>query len=192
MEHVRAFPLPPVSLVLGGARSGKSTHAERMVTGSLHGGAPQAAVYIATAQAGDVEMATRIMAHRARRGANWSTIEEPLKLDEALASAAGQGWPRRSIREEPSPVPVQREVRAAPVPLRAAAGDQTGILERLQVMSEEVGRHRESGSELGGRCVARGEQVDDAQAVDVAEGSVHPCPTGEVGSFLVVHCLNLD
>jgi adenosylcobinamide kinase/adenosylcobinamide-phosphate guanylyltransferase len=93
MEHIRAFPLPPVSLVLGGARSGKSTHAERMVTGSLHGGAPQAALYIATAQAGDVEMATRIMAHRTRRGANWTTIEEPLKLDEALASAAGQGRP---------------------------------------------------------------------------------------------------
>ena len=93
MEHIRAFPLPPVSLVLGGARSGKSTHAERLVTGSLHGAAPQAAVYIATAQAGDVEMATRIMAHRARRGGNWTTLEEPLKLDEALASAAGQGRP---------------------------------------------------------------------------------------------------
>ncbi|CAN5572953.1 bifunctional adenosylcobinamide kinase/adenosylcobinamide-phosphate guanylyltransferase [soil metagenome] len=93
MEHIRAFPLPPVSLVLGGARSGKSTHAEKLATGSLHGGAPQAAVYIATAQPGDVEMATRIMAHRARRGANWITLEEPVKLDEALASAAVQGRP---------------------------------------------------------------------------------------------------
>ena len=93
MEHIRAFPLPPVSLVLGGARSGKSTYAERLVTRSLHGAAPQVAVYIATAQAGDVEMATRIMAHRARRGANWTTLEEPLKLDAALASAAGQGRP---------------------------------------------------------------------------------------------------
>jgi adenosylcobinamide kinase/adenosylcobinamide-phosphate guanylyltransferase len=93
MEHIRAFPLPPVSLVLGGARSGKSTHAEKLVTHSLHGAAPQSAVYIATAQAGDVEMATRIMAHRTRRGTNWTTLEEPLRLDEALVSAAAQGRP---------------------------------------------------------------------------------------------------
>jgi adenosylcobinamide kinase/adenosylcobinamide-phosphate guanylyltransferase len=93
MEHVASFPLPPVTLVLGGARSGKSTHAEKLATGSLHGAPPQAAVYIATAQAGDVEMATRIVAHRARRGANWTTLEEPLQLDEALATAAAHGRP---------------------------------------------------------------------------------------------------
>jgi adenosylcobinamide kinase/adenosylcobinamide-phosphate guanylyltransferase len=93
MEHVASFPLPPVTLVLGGARSGKSTHAEKLATGSLHGAPPQPAVYLATAQAGDVEMATRIVAHRARRGANWTTLEEPLKLDEALASAASHGRP---------------------------------------------------------------------------------------------------
>ena len=82
-----------LTLVLGGARSGKSTHAEKLATGSLHGGPAQPAVYLATAQAGDVEMATRIVAHRARRGANWTTLEEPLALDEALASAAAHGRP---------------------------------------------------------------------------------------------------
>lgn len=93
MEHIPAFRLPPVTLVLGGARSGKSTHAEKLATGSLYGTPPQPAVYIATAQAGDVEMATRITAHRLRRGANWTTLEEPLKLDEALTSAAAHDQP---------------------------------------------------------------------------------------------------
>lgn len=93
MEHIGTFPLPPVSLVLGGARSGKSTHAEKLVTGSLHGASPHPAIYIATAEAGDVEMATRIMAHRARRGVGWTTIEEPLKLAEALEAAEAHGQP---------------------------------------------------------------------------------------------------
>jgi adenosylcobinamide kinase/adenosylcobinamide-phosphate guanylyltransferase len=93
MEHIAAFPLPPVTLVLGGARSGKSTHAEKLVTGTLFGGAPRPAVYIATAEAGDVEMATRIMAHRTRRSAGWTTIEEPLKLAEAMDKAAAHGQP---------------------------------------------------------------------------------------------------
>jgi adenosylcobinamide kinase/adenosylcobinamide-phosphate guanylyltransferase len=92
MEHIPTYPLPPVTLVLGGARSGKSTHAEKLVTGSLFGPA-RPAVYIATAEAGDVEMATRIMAHRARRGAQWITIEEPLKLAEALEQAAVHARP---------------------------------------------------------------------------------------------------
>jgi adenosylcobinamide kinase/adenosylcobinamide-phosphate guanylyltransferase len=93
MEHATTFPLPPVSLVLGGARSGKSTYAEKLATGTLFGGAPRPALYIATAEAGDVEMATRIMAHRARRGANWTTVEAPLALDEAMLANAEAGRP---------------------------------------------------------------------------------------------------
>ena len=93
MEHIPTYSLPPVSLVLGGARSGKSTHAEKLVAGTLFGASPQPAVYVATAQAGDVEMATRIMAHRTRRGSGWTTIEEPLKLATALETAAARGLP---------------------------------------------------------------------------------------------------
>jgi adenosylcobinamide kinase/adenosylcobinamide-phosphate guanylyltransferase len=93
MEHRATYPLPPVSLVLGGARSGKSRHAENLVSGIAFGSPPRPATYVATAEAGDVEMATRIVAHRARRGANWTTMEEPVKLAEMLEKAAENGHP---------------------------------------------------------------------------------------------------
>jgi adenosylcobinamide kinase/adenosylcobinamide-phosphate guanylyltransferase len=64
-----------LTLVLGGARSGKSRHAERLVLES--GLAP---VHVATAEALDPEMAVRIAEHKRRRGARWRTLEEPLDL----------------------------------------------------------------------------------------------------------------
>lgn len=76
-----AGPLPPVTLVLGGARSGKSTLAESMVLGT---GADEA-VYIATAEALDDEMTARIARHRSDRDRRWRTVEAPIALPEALA-----------------------------------------------------------------------------------------------------------
>ena len=68
-----------LTLILGGARSGKTARAMALTP------APRA--YIATAEAGDGEMADRIAAHRAERGPDWGLIEAPLELAEAVCSA---------------------------------------------------------------------------------------------------------
>jgi len=75
----------PTVLVLGGARSGKSTFAEARVQS-----APGPWVYIATAQIWDEEMQSRVATHRARRVAGWQTIEEPMDLPAVLAQASGR------------------------------------------------------------------------------------------------------
>lgn len=68
------------TLILGGARSGKSYFAEQLARDS---GLPR--IYLATATAGDDEMRTRISHHRNQRDDGWCTIEEPLALTETLA-----------------------------------------------------------------------------------------------------------
>jgi adenosylcobinamide kinase/adenosylcobinamide-phosphate guanylyltransferase len=67
-------------LLTGGARSGKSALA--VALGERHGGD---VVFLATAEQGDAEMAARIGRHRAERPKGWTTVEEPLALEEAIA-----------------------------------------------------------------------------------------------------------
>ncbi len=78
--------LARLTLILGGARSGKSRHAETLIEQS--GLVPY---YLATAQALDGEMKARISHHRARRGLGWQTIEEPLALAATLREISTDG-----------------------------------------------------------------------------------------------------
>ena len=75
-----------ITLVLGGARSGKSRYAE-----GLAAAAPGPRVYIATARVWDGEMAERVSRHRQDRGSGWLTVEEPLDLCGALRRHAAAG-----------------------------------------------------------------------------------------------------
>jgi adenosylcobinamide kinase/adenosylcobinamide-phosphate guanylyltransferase len=72
-----------IILVLGGARSGKSSYAEKLATES---GLP--VTYIATAQVYDDEFKTRVQHHKDRRPANWILVEEPHRLTQTLARLA--------------------------------------------------------------------------------------------------------
>ncbi len=73
-------------LVLGGARSGKSAYALKLAETCA-----AERLYLATAEAGDEEMAARIARHRAERGEGWTTLEEPLEVASALAAEARPG-----------------------------------------------------------------------------------------------------
>ena len=126
--------LPNSTLVLGGARSGKSRFAENLVTSSgleRH--------YIATGRAWDEEMQARIDQHKADRGASWTTHEEPLALAERLAAIDGAGrailvdcltlW-LTNLMMEGRDIAVQAAALAAWLPQAKA---------RLVIVSNEVG-----------------------------------------------------
>lgn len=68
-----------LTLILGGARSGKSAYAQRLA--ERHGGR---VLYVATAEAGDAEMAARIAAHQAERPQHWRTLEAPRQTGDAI------------------------------------------------------------------------------------------------------------
>jgi adenosylcobinamide kinase/adenosylcobinamide-phosphate guanylyltransferase len=70
-----------ITLILGGARSGKSRYAERLIESE-----PAPWIYLATAEARDGEMERRIAEHRARRDRRWQTIEAPHDLAGALGA----------------------------------------------------------------------------------------------------------
>ena len=109
--------LPHLTLVLGGARSGKSRHAEALIEAL-----PPPWSYIATAQAYDDEMTARIAEHRARRSGNWVTVDAPLALSEAILGRPAGGpilvdcltlWLTNLILAEQDTAAAGRELLAA-------------------------------------------------------------------------------
>lgn len=75
-----------IQFVLGGARSGKSAHAEGLAESA--GNAP---IYIATAEIFDTETESRVALHRERRGAHWQLVEAPVDLPQAITAADTKG-----------------------------------------------------------------------------------------------------
>ena len=120
-----------VSLILGGARSGKSARALAL--------AAPPHVFIATAEALDGEMRDRIAKHKAERGAGWGLVEEPLELAGAVRANAAEGttlvvdcltlWLSNLIHRERDPEAETGRLVAA---LAAASG-------RVVLVSNEVG-----------------------------------------------------
>lgn len=122
------------TLVLGGARSGKSRFAEERVKAS-----GLSLLYVATGRSLDDEMETRVRAHRARRGPEWSTIEEPIELATILVRQAAADkavlidcltlWITNLMLEG-------RDVRAESDGLASCLGGLPGV---LVFVSNEVG-----------------------------------------------------
>lgn len=108
--------LPALSLVTGGAASGKSLFAEGLVRGTGRG-----LVYLATAQAFDDEMRDKLALHKERRGPEWQTIEEPLDVGRRLAAIGGDSavlvdcitmWLSNHLLAESDPERIEAELMA--------------------------------------------------------------------------------
>jgi adenosylcobinamide kinase/adenosylcobinamide-phosphate guanylyltransferase len=152
------------TLVLGGARSGKSRYAESLIEAL-----PPPWIYIATAEGRDAEMGERITHHRTRRGSAWQTIDAPHDLASALSTAPGAApllvdcvtlWLSNRMLAEAD---VDCEIRG----LEAALDCRTGP---VVLVSNEVGsgivpdnalarRFRDLQGQLNQRLAARADRV---------------------------------
>ena len=111
--------MAPLICILGGARSGKSRHAERLIADY----APPW-TYLATAEALDDEMRARIAEHRGRRDERWRTIEPPHALAEAVREATGRSTAPYRLPDA-LPTPSHRRSRS-----RSRAADAHKVIHR--------------------------------------------------------------
>lgn len=125
---------PKVMLITGGARAGKSRYAERLMNAR-----PARHAVVATAHAGDVEMAERIARHKAERDKTWEVIEQPISVRSAIRNATRPDrivlvdcltlWISNLMAEERD---IQIEVQGLVGTLQIAAGP-------VIIVSNEVG-----------------------------------------------------
>jgi adenosylcobinamide kinase/adenosylcobinamide-phosphate guanylyltransferase len=125
-----------LTLLVGGARSGKSA-----LAGRLAGRWPGPVTVVVTGEARDAEMAERIRRHRAGRPAGWTTLEAPLELEAALAGAPAEAfvvldcltlWVSNLMAQGLSGTQVERRARAAGAVAAARAAPTVAV-------SDEVG-----------------------------------------------------
>jgi adenosylcobinamide kinase/adenosylcobinamide-phosphate guanylyltransferase len=83
MQKTLGLNIQRLTLILGGARSGKSTYAEKIATDSN-----LPVTYIATAQVYDTEFGARVQHHKSRRPVDWNLVEEPHRLTQTIARHA--------------------------------------------------------------------------------------------------------
>jgi adenosylcobinamide kinase / adenosylcobinamide-phosphate guanylyltransferase len=126
-----------LTLVTGGARSGKSAYAQRL---AAEDGRP--VLFVATAEAGDDDMRRRIERHRTGRPADWQTIEEPVSVAAALRAQFGAGRPPAAVLLDCVTLLVSNLLLAKrPVQpeIEAIAGWQKQSGARLIAVTNEVG-----------------------------------------------------
>jgi adenosylcobinamide kinase/adenosylcobinamide-phosphate guanylyltransferase len=159
-----AFDGSQLTLVLGGARSGKSRYAEQVATASQ-----PPWIYVATAESFDDEMAARIVEHKSRRSNDWQTIDAPRDLAGALVALPRSAtvlvdcltlWLSNLMLAE-------RDIEAETLRLEAAMLAHQGP---LVLVSNEVGsgivpdnalarRFRDAQGRLNQRMAARADRV---------------------------------
>ena len=132
------------TLILGGARSGKSSYAQKL---AVQGG--RSVLYVATAESGDDEMAARIAAHRAERPTEWQTLETPRWIGEAIRAVARDSdvvlvdcltlLASNVIAPLPEPVTVEAAEQALGLEIDSLLSAYAGNLAEWIIVSNEVG-----------------------------------------------------
>ncbi len=136
------IPTNGLTLILGGARSGKSSFAEQVARES---GKP--VTFIATATAGDDEMAARIRQHRAARPADWQTLELPLDLGKQLTAPLAEVvivdcitlLVTNLLMSLPEDTPAETVLQKVQAEIEALVAAQARIGGRWLLVSNEVG-----------------------------------------------------